>query len=366
MPVPSVTRILVPLFVVAWSAAPVAAQDWGTKMFDRTEIKFGSVGRLAETTFKVKVTNPYVEEIQITKLSTSCGCISWIDKLPISIPSKQERELTIRLDTIGHSGDKRVRAYVSLYEPTKQLSSTISIPVEGRIRTDFEVRPSHVGFGPIDLGKGYIQRIGINYVGGRPDWKITQVKVANPHLTAQIVEKSRAGGAATYEAIVEIDATTPLGVLRDQLIVTTNDVGDSTFSIPIEAKVEPDIVVADAQFGTVAPGQPKTMNVVVRGKKPFKIAKVDHVVREVRAKPALDGTLPPATSGTVSLSDAIAVKLPAPATAPVQMLTLTVTPPEESGLFDEEFAIVIEGRPQPVTFKAKGRIQSQEVVGTPK
>ncbi len=365
MSVLSVTRILVPLFVVAWSAAPVAAQEWGTKMFDRTEIKFGSVARLADTTFKVKVKNPYVEEIQITNLSTSCGCISWIDKLPISIPSRQERELTIRLDTVGHSGDKRVRAFVSLLEPKKQSSASVTIPVEGRIRSDFEVRPSYVGFGLIDLGKGYIQRIGINYIGGRPDWKILQAKVSNPHLTAQIVEKSRAGGSATYEAIVEIDATAPLGVLRDQLILTTNDVGDSSISIPIEAKVEPDIVVADAQFGIVAPGQQKSMTVVVRGKKPFKIAKVDHVIHEVRAKPALDGSLP-TPLGTVSLSDAIAVKLPATAAAPVQMLTLTLTPPAEAGMFDEEFAIVIEGRPQPVTFKVKGRIQSQEVVETPK
>ena len=357
MSVQPFTRILLPLVVVACTAASAVAQDWGAKMFDRTEIKFGSVARLSDTTFKVKVKNLYVEEIQITSLSTSCGCISWIDKPVISIPSKQERELTIRLDTIGHSGDKNVRAFVTLYEPIQRLTSSVTIPVQGRIRADFEVRPSHVGFGPIDVGKGYIQRIGINYIGGRPDWKIVEAKVSNPHLTAKVVEKSRFGGSATYEATVEIDANAPLGILRDQLILTTNDVGDSSISIPVEAKVEADIVVTDVQFGTVTPGQSKSMTVIVRGKKPFKIEKVNHVITEVRAKPAADGT--GAANDTVSLTDAIAVKTP-DTTAPLHMLTVTVTPPAEPGMFDEEFSIVIEGRPQPVTFKVRGRIQPPE------
>ena len=362
---PVVSRFVVPLVVVAASAASAAAQDWGAKMLDKREIMFGSVPRLSNTTFKVKVKNIYVEEIQITSLSTSCGCISWIDKAPISIPSKEERELTIRLDTVGFQGDRKVRAMMSFYEPAKGYTSHVSIPVEGRIRSDFEVRPSYVGFGSIDLGKSYVQRIGINYIGGRPDWKILNAKVNNPHLTAQIVEKSRSGGSATYEATVQIAANAPMGVVRDQLILTTNDVGDSTITIPVEARVEPDIVVTDAQFGTVTAGQPKSMTVVVRGKKPFKIDKVDHVAREVRAKPAEDGTLPAAAAG--GLADAITVKLPAnSAAAPLHVLTLTINAPTDAGMFDEEYAIMIEGRPNPVSFKVKGRVQSQEITDIPK
>jgi hypothetical protein len=363
MPVSASVRILFPLVVVALSAAPAAAQDWGAKMFDRTEIKFGSAARFADTTFKVKVKNPFVEEIQITSLTTSCGCISWQDKPTITLKSKEEKELTIRLDTVGHSGDKRVRAYVSLYEPTRRLSSQVTIPVEGRIRTDFEVRPSNVGFGAIDFGTGYIQKITVTYNGGRPDWKIVQAKVSNPLLTAKFVEKSRAGGSATYEATVEISRTAPLGVLRDQLILTTNEVGDANISIPVEARVEADIMVTDVQFGSLTPGQSKTMTVVARGKKPFKISKVDHIVQEVVAKPAEDGSV--STKDTVSLTTGITVKAPE-TTAIVHMLSVTVTPPAESGMFDEEFSVVIEGRREPVKFKAKGRIQAQEVTGNAK
>lgn len=361
-----VARIFVPLVVVASSVASVAAQDWGAKMVDKHEIMFGSVPRYSDTTFKVKVKNIFVEEIQITSLSTSCGCISWIDKqLPISIPSKEERELTIRLDTVGFQGDRKVRAFMSMREPSKGYTSQVSIPVEGRIRSDFEVRPSHVGFGPIDLGKSYIQRIGITYTGGRPDWKLLQAKVNNPYLTAQIVEKGRSGGTATYEANVTIAANAPAGTLRDQLILTTNDVGDSTITVPVEARIEPDIVVTDVQFGTVSPGQPKTAKVVVRGKKPFKIEKINHITSEVRAKPTEEGGVPAPT--TISLGDdAIAAKGGAETPTLVHTLTVTLTPPAEAGMFDEEFAVIIEGRPQPVSFKAKGRIQAQEASGASK
>lgn len=353
-----VTRVLFSVLGVASAMSSADAQEWATKMLDRTEIKFGSVARLADTTFKVKVRNPYVEDIQVTNLTTSCGCISWIDRPVITLKSREERELTIRLDTVGHVGDKRVRAYVTLYEPSRGLNAQVTIPVEGRIRSDFEVRPSYVGFGAIDLGKSYTQRIGINYIGGRPDWKILKGTVSSQFLSVEVHERSRNGGAATYEAIVLIDANAPLGVLRDQLILTTNDVGDATIAIPVEARVEADIVVTDVQFGTVTPGQPKSMTVVVRGKKPFKIEKVDQVVKVAAARPADDGSTP--AGDTVTLSDAIAVKLPATPTAAVQVLTVTLTPPSESGLFEEDFSIVIEGRRQPVPFKVRGRIQSAD------
>ena len=63
-----------------------------------------------------------------------------------------------------------------------------------------------------------------------------------------------------------------------------------------------------------------------------------------------------ATPATASLSDdAFKIKCPEAAAA-VHMVPLTLTPPAEPGLFEEEFVLKIDGRAQPVTFKAKGRI----------
>lgn len=355
--------------VATLCGASAAAQDWGDKMLSHTEIKFGNVARLADTTFKLKVKNLYVDPIQISGLSVSCGCISWVDQAPITLASKEERELTLRLDTIRFTGDRSVRATVSFRDTVKGFVDSATIPVTARIRTDVEVSPSYVGFGPIDLGKGYTQKINVNYNGGRGDWKITSAKVSNPHLTAEVVETNRVGGTARYEARVLIDNAAPAGVLRDQLVLVTDEPGNTEIAIPIEARVEADIVVTDVQFGMVTPGQAKSMNVIVRGKKPFKIAEVNHVLREVRLKPASEDAAP-ATLNAAGVTQPAAVpsipdeafKIRVPeTTAAVHMVGLTFTPPTEPGLFEEEFVLKIDGRVQPVTFKVKGRILGETV-----
>jgi hypothetical protein len=113
----------------------------------------------------------------------------------------------------------------------------------------------------------------------------------------------------------------------------------------------------------VTPGHAKSMNVVIRGKKPFKIAELSHVNRQVRLKPADDNL--PAAVGTdpVSPSSSMpdeAFKMKCPdTTAVVHMVALTFTPPAEPGLFEEEFVLKIDGRAQPITFRVKGRILDQ-------
>jgi hypothetical protein len=52
-----------------------------------------------------------------------------------------------------------------------------------------------------------------------------------------------------------------------------------------------------------------------------------------------------------------AFKITCPETlASVHMIPVTITPPAEAGLFEEDFVLKIEGRNRTVTFKAKGRI----------
>jgi hypothetical protein len=353
------------LFSVTLSATRLAAQDWGDKMFDGLQIKFGNVARLADTTFNIRVKNPYAEEIRITSLTTSCGCISWTDQLPISIPSLADRQLTIRLDTVRHVGDKHVKAFVTLSEPIKGLTANVTLFVEGRIRNDFEVRPSSVAFGSIDQGRESAQRVGITYSGQR-DWKIISAKTSSEFLTTRIVEKSRASGSVQYDVIVEITPHAPAGVLRDHLILTTNEIGNSDVSIPIEGKIESEFVVTDAHFGMVTQGNSKSVTVILRGKKPFQIEKIEQVARVVTATPTPDGTNTAivADRSETPLTDAgHAFKTEFSTTiAPMHMVTLTMTPSTETGIFNERFSVAIGGRTQPVIFQANGRVLDSDVI----
>jgi hypothetical protein len=85
------------------------------------------------------------------------------------------------------------------------------------------------------------------------------------------VEKARNNGTVQYDVVVELKPDAPVGVLRDRLILKANETDGSEIAIPIEARVEDDIVVTDAQFGLVTIGDSKSITVIMRGKKAFEI-----------------------------------------------------------------------------------------------
>lgn len=175
---PALVRPLTALLLVV-STSSLSAQDydWGRKMFDRTEVRFGSVAKNGDVVFKFNVKNIYKEEILITNLSTSCGCISWQDRdrTPIRLASGQTQELSIRLDTVRHQGDKNVTAFVQLSEPTRGSTASVSIPVQGRIRTDVVLQTNLLNFGQVDQGQAMEHRLNVSYTGGRPDLSLIHI-----------------------------------------------------------------------------------------------------------------------------------------------------------------------------------------------
>ncbi len=328
-------RLLSAACLVAFVASSASAQDpfWAEKMLDRKDLKYGSVAKGADATLRLNVRNIYKEDIQITNLGTACSCVSWDEKTyPIIVPSGKEIALTLRLDTIRYDGERKSVAKISLLEPTLGSAKTLELPVEAYIRKDIVLAPGSVNFGAVDLGKGAEQRVSINYAG-RSDWTITQARTGNSNLTAKVEEKKRGDGLVNYDLIVTLKPEAPVGGLRDQITLVTDDVNNPQIPVLVEARVEADIVAADLQFGSVTAGQTKTMNVIIRGRKPIKIEKIERTKSD----------------------DSFKVKSPQ-AIATVHSLPLTFTPPNEPGPFEEEFFITISGREQPITFKAKGRI----------
>lgn len=328
-------RLLYPFLLVAFVAMPASAQDpfWAEKMLDRKDFKFGSVAKGADAALRLTVKNIYKEDIHITNAGTGCNCISWDEKsFPIIVPSGKEIVLTLRLDTIRKDGEQKPVARLTLFEPTKVAEKTLELPVEAYIRKDIVLVPGSVNFGAVDLGKGAEQRVAINYAG-RADWTITDAKTSNPNLTTKIEEKKRGNGLVNYELVVTLKPEMPLGGVLDQITLVTDDVNNPQIPVLVEAKIEADIVAADLQFGSVTAGQTKTMNVIIRGRKPIKIEKIERTKSDESFK----------------------VKSPQ-TTATVHSLPLTFIPPNEPGPFEEEFFVTISGREQPITFKAKGRI----------
>jgi hypothetical protein len=126
------------------------------------------------------------------------------------------------------------------------------------------------------------------------------------------------------------------------VILVTDDVNNPRISVLVEAKVEADISITDLQFGAVTAGQSKPLNIIIRGKKPFKI-------ESLYRSPKDSSKIP---------DEAFKVKLDKN-TSTLHNLPVTFTAPDVPGAFEEEFVVKIADRPEEIPFKARGRIIQQ-------
>ncbi|HUQ71431.1 MAG TPA: DUF1573 domain-containing protein [Planctomycetaceae bacterium] len=319
-----------------WAAATAAsAQDplWAQKMFDRQSVDFGVVARGAVCSTRIVIKNIYQETIQITNVSTSCGC-SAAKPSANQVLSGQEAYIEISMDTQRFMRKKDSAALVTLVEPTKGLRQEIRIPLSVYIRTDVVFTPGMVNFGAVEQGQESQRKITLAYAG-RPDWEVKQIRSPKPYYKAEAVETSRGNGLANYDVIVTLLPDAPAGALREQLTLITNDLNNPEVPLPVEARVESEFTVQPPLWalGTVAAGTTKTTNVVIKGRKPFKIDKIECSNPDERFK----------------------VKLPEEEKI-VHVLPLTFTAPTAAGEVDELFTVTIPGRLEPLTFRAKGRV----------
>lgn len=317
--------------------AAIAQDNWGSKMFDRQTVEFGTVAKGAETKLRIKVRNVYQEMIQISSVNTSCACFkaTVVDGVN-QIPSGQSAEIEISVNTLNYQRKRDATLTVSLYEPTKRASAEVRLPLHAYIRTDVVFTPGAVNFGSVDYGSGTKQLVKIAYAG-RADWQIRDVQSSNGHLVTQVKETSRGNGLVNYDLYVELKPDAPLGTLRDQLTLITNDGNSPQVPLTVYGSVEADItlVTNTLDFSELTPGESKTKPLVIRAKKPITIEKIE---RE-------------------KADESFRVKLPEDARQ-VHSLPITLVAPNEPGAFDEVFTVTISGRTEPLTFRAKGKINS--------
>ena len=180
------------------------------------------------------------------------------------------------------------------------------------------------------------QKISIAYAG-RDDWKITKAVSKNPMIIPKIVEKSRQAGRINYELVVDLKENASVGDLRSQLVLVTDDSQSPQIPVLIEGKVEAEITVnpETISFGLLTTGQKKTVNIVLRGRKPFKIEKIE----------------------SESGDSCYQVRLP-DSSRNVHVLPLSIKTPKKTGKFNEEFTITIKDLKEPIQVKAYGEITS--------
>jgi hypothetical protein len=175
----------------------------------------------------------------------------------------------------------------------------------------------------------------VNYAG-RPDWRILEVQSPNKVLSAQAIETQRTpGGQVTYQLKTVLAPGATPGLFREQLQLVTNDPANPRVPLSVEASIESDITLQTNAWalGNVVAGQTKTMNLVVRGKRPFRITAIE----------------------CEKSNDMFSVQKPGDE-KPLHIVLLKFTAPNQPLEINELFTIAIEGRPDPLALRVTGRV----------
>lgn len=314
------------------AATPASAQDWGTKMLEKPSHDFGVIATGSQTSTQLKLKNIYALPVNLLEVKTSCGCMK-ADLSPRVIQPGAEETIDIKVDTERFKGDRKVNLKVSM-SMNGYGTSTAFVPLHAYIRSDVVMTPGEAAFGTVDSGTEANRVIKISYAG-RPNWTIKEVQVNNPNITAEARETSRNGGYVQYDLVVRVKPNAPIGVVRDQVTIVTDDATSPNVPLLVEAKVESEFVVTPdpVYFGSLTTGQQKAAMVIVRGKRPFKIEKIE-----------CEGD-----------HGAFKCKLPEE-TKTLHQIPLTVTVIDGLPSLDELFTITIAGRAEPLQFRTGGKI----------
>jgi hypothetical protein len=343
MKIKTVQMLLLGLAVLV-SGGRAQAQDtsWAAKMFEKLEHDFGVVARGADTRYRLKITNKYQPAVHIANVTTTCGCTA-AKPSKDTLQSLETAYIEITMDTKKFQQQKDSSVTVVIDQPQY---AEVRIPIHAYIRPDVVLTPGGADFGPVAKGAGQERKIGVAYAG-RGSWKIKDVSSKNPNVTTRVVETRRDSTNVNYDVYVSLKDTAPLGELREQLTIVTDDASNPYVPVLITGRVEAEYAVSPelVSLGTLSPGERKTVNVVVRGKKPFAIEKIESEK----------------SSGTFEVRLPQGSKL-----GNTYVLPLTVIAPTEPGTLTEDFTVTITGSSEPVTFKAYGKIVAGGATATAK
>jgi hypothetical protein len=268
-----VARIVVVAFMlVAGIAADGRSQDWAQKLFKTTNHDFGSVARGAKAEFAFELVNCYQEPIHITGVRSSCGCTTPVVTKD-TLKTWEKAEILASLNTRSFNGHKTATLTVTIDQP---FPAEVQLHISAYIRRDVVFSPGVVQFGSVAQGQRAETKVDVNYAG-RDDWRIVDVRCANPHFEVELNEKERGGGRVAYTMLVRLNEQTPSGYILEQLTVITNDRNMTTIPLAVEGRVTTALNVSPGSLvlGVLTPGQSVTKQLVVRGNQPFRILKVD-------------------------------------------------------------------------------------------
>lgn len=258
--------------VLLFACQAAHAQKWAADMVNKLDHDFGTVARGSDTVYRFEFTNKYKEDVHLASVRSSCGCTSPSIENNL-IKTWEKGYVVAKFNTRTFTGIHSATLTVTIDKP---YPAQVQLRVHGNIRGDIVFEPGALVFGEVDQGEPVEKRITVNYAG-RSGWKIEDVRSASNNIEVELTERRRRGGSIAYELLGRLKEDATPGIIKEQLVIVTNDSSNPRVPLDIEARVVPEISVAPANliFGDVEEGQEATKRVIVRGKAPFKITGIE-------------------------------------------------------------------------------------------
>jgi hypothetical protein len=289
-------QALVALVVAAFgvSSAP-AQQPWAEKMFrEGLNHDFGSVPRGAQLSHRFVIANIYAVRMEITSVKSGCGCVT-AKAAKVSLEPRESTTIDVTMDARRFTGPKTVGITVTV---GPDYISSAQLRVSANSRADIVFNPGQVSFGTVTRGQTASQVIDVEYAGVL-DWRVTEASANDLPVEVSLSELYRRPGQVGwqigYRVRVMLKADAPIGTLKGDMFLKTNDPASPLLPVLVEGVVQSNLTVSPAtlSLGTVKVGETVTRRVVVRGNKPFKVVSVEGLAEGMQLDPRPSDTPAP-------------------------------------------------------------------------
>lgn len=308
----------------------VSADDWADQIVKTKKIDFGVIATGSEAKKYVEVKNIYDRAIHISDVRTTCGCSAAAVGKKTLEPGETS-SVEVKMNTSKFRQRKDSNLIISFDRPR---FAEVRVPITAYIRTDVVFTPGSIKFGNVDLGEEGKASVDIAYAG-RSDWDIVNIKITNQNLKATLTPKARGNGRVDYRLDMILAPSTKAGRIRDLVQIVTNDTTNPFVPLMVEGTIVPDITITPAKVAVrpVSAGQSTRVQIVVKGKKPFKIDEID----------------------CEGMEDCFHASIKDTASS-IHIVPIEFNAPNRPGKFSEELIVKINGRRDPLKFSVSGTI----------
>lgn len=264
--------------LMLWSVTgtKAQAQSWADGMFNELSHNWGPVARGATVRYPFYLTNTLNEPINIVSLRPSCGCTSGASDKSLVQPGERA-VVEAQMNTTNFVGHKATILFVNLMTVSGRQAE-VRLAVSSDIQSDIVLNPGTVDFGYLVKGQEVTRNVMIDRVG-QPEWRATKMSSNVKGIDAKLVERARTTTGVSYELTVTLRNDAPEGVIRNDLLIHTNDPNNPAIPVLMTAQVMGALTVTPKAVNVgalaVASQTPAQGKFVVKGSQPFVVTGVE-------------------------------------------------------------------------------------------